>query len=496
MDFGIHILAAVFQWQNLIALVSGTFCGIIIGILPGLGPSAGMALAFPFALKWEPMTALIFIGSLYKCSNYGGSITAVLVNTPGDAANAATILDGYPMCEKGKAGVALGLAASGALVGGTIGMVCLIFTAPFLAQFALKFGSAEYFWVGIFALSIVAAAAEGATLKGVISGGIGLMLSTVGTDVITGHERFTFGWAPIATGIPFIPVLVGLFAVTQALVLAESAAPISRIGKVVGGFWEGVFIYFRHPLASLRSAVIGLFIGILPAAGMSSAGLLSWAEAKRESKHRETFGTGEPEGLIASETATNACMPGDLVCTLALGVPGSVGAAIFLGIMVILGIVPGPLIFRDHAEVIYTLFAALVITSFLLFLFGLTVARHFAFVTTLPNEVIVPAILVISLLGSYAIDFSMADVIISLVFGIVGYIMLKGGFTPIPLLLGLVLGDMVESNYHRSLLLSQGSYTIFYASVISKFLIFLTAFTFLTPYLISLGRKFLRRKKE
>ena len=256
MDFGIHILAAVFQWQNLIALVSGTFCGIIIGILPGLGPSAGMALAFPFALKWEPMTALIFIGSLYKCSNYGGSITAVLVNTPGDAANAATILDGYPMCEKGKAGVALGLAASGALVGGTIGMVCLIFTAPFLAQFALKFGSAEYFWVGIFALSIVAAAAEGATLKGVISGGIGLMLSTVGTDVITGHERFTFGWAPIATGIPFIPVLVGLFAVTQALVLAESAAPISRIGKVVGGFWEGVFIYFRHPLASLRSREI------------------------------------------------------------------------------------------------------------------------------------------------------------------------------------------------------------------------------------------------
>jgi len=489
MDAGYQIIASVFQWQNLLALVCGTLSGIIIGILPGLGPSAGMALALPFVLKWEPTTALIFIGSLFKCSNYGGSLTAILVNTPGDAANAATILDGYPMCEKGKAGAALGLSAAGAMVGGTLGMLCLIFSAPFLAKFALKFGAAEYFWVAVFALSIVAGSVQGAVIKGFISGGVGLMLSAVGTDVITGHERFTLGWAPLADGVPFIPVLVGLFAVTQALVLAESAESISRIGKVTGGFWDGVFDYFKRPWAVLRSAVIGLFIGVLPAAGMSSAGLLSWAEAKRESKHPETFGTGEPEGVIASETATNACMPGDLVCTIALGIPGSIGAAIFLGIMIIFGIVPGPLIFTEKAEVIYSLFGSMILTSFLLFLVGATLASKLVVVTLLPNEIIVPAILVISLLGSFAINFSMADVLISLSFGAIGYIMLKTGFPPIPLLLGLVLGNMVESNYHRALLISKGSYSIFFSSGISQFLIFLTLFTLIFPYLAILWHK-------
>jgi putative tricarboxylic transport membrane protein len=495
LEIILQVIVTVFQWQNLIALLAGTIYGVIIGILPGLGPSTGMALALPFVLKWDPVTALIFIGSLYKCSNYGGSITAVLVNTPGDAANAATILDGYPMCEKGKAGAALGLAATGAMIGGTIGMLCLIFTAPLLAKFALKFNAPEYFWVAVFALSIVAASIQGAVIKGLISGGLGLILATVGTDVITGHERYTFGWPPILNGLPFIPVLVGLFAVTQALVLAESAEPISRIGKVIGGFWEGVFTYFKYPLNIIRSAAIGLFIGILPAAGMSSAGLLSWAEAKRESKHGETFGSGEPEGVVASETATNACMPGDLVCTIALGVPGSMGAAIFLGIMIILGIVPGPLVFAEKGDVIYPLFAALILTSFLLFLIGMTFARRLVVVTLLPNEIIVPAILVISLLGSLAINFSMADVMISLLFGAVGYVMLKTNFPTIPLLLGLVLGNMVESNYHRSLLLSQGSYTIFLSSGISKFLCLLTVITFVIPYWKSIWRTFSYGKK-
>ncbi|MBI5968260.1 MAG: tripartite tricarboxylate transporter permease [Deltaproteobacteria bacterium] len=495
MDAVFSIITSLFQWQNLAALIGGTISGIIIGVLPGLGPSAGMALALPFVLKWDPATALIFIGALFKCSNYGGSITAILVNTPGDAANAATILDGYPMCEKGRAGIALGLSATGAMVGGTLGMICLIFAAPFLARFALKFGAAEYFWVAVFALSIIAASVKGATIKGIISGGMGLMISTVGTDVITGHERFTFGWAAIADGIPFIPVLVGLFAVTQALVLAEWAESISRIGRVAGGFWEGVTTYFKHPFAAMRSAAIGLFIGVLPAVGMSSAGLLSWAEAKRESKHQETFGTGEPEGVIASETATNACMPGDLVCTVALGVPGSIGAAIFLGIMIVFGVVPGPLVFTEKADIIYSVFAAMVVTSFLLFLVGMTVARHLVVVTLLPNEIIVPAILVVSLLGSFAINYSMSDVVISLAFGAIGYIMLKGGFTPVPLLLGLVLGHMVESNYHRALLLSRGSYSIFFSSAISKFLIFLTILSLIIPYLGLLWEKMTRREK-
>jgi putative tricarboxylic transport membrane protein len=387
------------------------------------------------------------------------------------------------MCEKGKGGVALGLSATSAMVGGTIGMICLIFSAPLLAKFALKFGPAEYFLTALLALSIIAAVVQGATIKGLIAAGLGLMLSTVGFDVITGHLRYTFGWEPIEDGIPLIQALVGLFAITQALVLAESAGSISRIGKLAGGFWEGVITYFKYPYAIIRAAAIGLFIGVLPAVGQSSAGLLAWAEAKRESKHPETFGSGDPEGVISSETSTNACMPGDLVCTIALGIPGSVGAAIFLGVMIIFGVIPGPLVFREKADIIYSLFVALVLTSFLLFLIGMTIAKHFAVVTLLPNEIIVPIILVVSLLGSFAIRNLMADVIISLAFGILGYIMLKGGFTPVPLLLGLVLGEMVEYNYHRALMISGGSYSIFYSSIISKILIFLTLLSLAGPYL-------------
>jgi len=491
MELLSQVFVLVLQWQNLIALFSGSIFGIIIGVLPGLGPSAGMALVLPFVLLLEPITALIFIGSLYKCSNYGGSITAILVNTPGDAANAATVMDGYPLCEKGKAGMALGLSATGAMVGGTIGMLCLIFTAPLLAKFALYFGPAEYFWVAVIALSIIATSSDD-ILKGIISGGVGLMLSTVGLDLIVAHQRFTFGWISIMDGIPFIPVLVGLFAVTQALILAESAESISRIGKITGGFFDGVIIYFKHIITAIRASAIGLFIGILPAAGMSSAGLVSWSITKGKSKHPETFGKGDPEGVIASETATNACMPGDLVCTLALGVPGSMGAAIFLGIMIALGVVPGPLVFVEKAEIVYTLFAALVLTSFILFLFGMLFSRQMAAVTLLPNEIIVPAVLVISLLGSYAINLNMADVVISLAFGAIGYIMQKAGFSPIPLLLGLVLGGMVESNYHRALLMSRGAYSIFFSSTISQVLCFLTVFLFVMPYLGTLWRRLKR----
>ncbi len=483
MEIVLQAVAFVFQWQNLAALMGGTIYGIIIGVLPGLGPSAGMALALPLVLKWHPATALIFMGALYKCSNYGGSLTAILVNAPGDASNAATILDGYPLCEKGKGGVALGISAASAMVGGLIGMVCLIVCAPWLAEFALKFGPAEYFLTAILALSIIAAVVQGATIKGLMAAGLGLLLSTVGFDVITGHLRYTFGWAPIEDGVPLIQALVGLFAVTQALVLAQSAEAISRLTKLSGGFWEGTITYFRHPVAIARAAVIGLFIGILPAVGQSSAGLLAWAEAKRESKHPETFGTGEPEGLLASETATNACMPGDLVCTIALGIPGSVGAAIFLGVMIIFGVIPGPLVFSEKADVIYSLFVALVLTSFIIFILGATVARHLAAVTLLPNEIIVPSILVVSLLGSFAIRNMMPDVIISLVFGVVGYIMLRAGFTPIPLLLGLVLGEMVETNFHRALMISGGSYSIFFGSVICKILIVLTILSLAGPYL-------------
>lgn len=478
-----HMIGIVLTWENMLALIIGGFYGIVVGVLPGIGPAAGMALAFPLVIHLNPLTGLIFMGTLYRVSNYGGSITAIMLNTPGDSSNAATILDGFPMCEKGQSGVALGISATGAVVGGIIGIIVLMVFSPALAEFALKFGPAEYFLVAIFALSIIAAVIKGAIMKGLISAGFGLTFATVGFDIIAGHPRFTFGMEFLEDGVPLIQAMVGFFAISQALSLSETTLAISRIGKLAGSFLEGFRTYFRYPLIIIRSTLLGLWVGVLPAVGQSAAGLMAYADAMRSSKHPETFGKGEPAGVIACETATNACMPGDLVCTIALGIPGSTGAAIFMSIMIAYGVIPGPLAFTEKADIIQGLFLALILTQVFILIIGFTLARYLARISLIQNEIIVPAIIVVSLLGSYAIRNMILDVFLSVAFGFLGYIMTKVGINPIPLLLGMVLGDMVEKNLHRALMISQGSYSIFFASYISKLLVILTILSLTSPYL-------------
>ncbi|MFB3884956.1 MAG: tripartite tricarboxylate transporter permease [Thermodesulfobacteriota bacterium] len=484
-----EIMRVVLTWQNLLALIIGGFYGLVIGILPGIGGSAGMALAFPLIINLHPLTALIFMASLYRVSNYGGSITAIMLNTPGDSSNAATILDGFPMCEKGQSGVALGISATGAAVGGTLGVIVLILFTPILAEFALKFGPAEYFLVAIFALSIISAVIKGATIKGLISAVLGLLFATVGYDIMAGHPRFTFGMYFLEDGVPFIQALVGFFAISQALSLSETTLAISKVGKLAGSFWQGFKIYFKHPTVIVRSTLVGLWLGVLPAVGQATSGLVAYADAVRSSRHPETFGKGEPAGVVASETSTNACMPGDLVCTIALGIPGSVGAAVFLSIMIVFGVIPGPLIFTEKADVISGLFFSMILIQIFVLVIGFTVARYIARISLIPNEVIVPAIIVVSLLGSYAIRNMMVDVILSVAFGFLGYIMRKAGYNPIPLILGLVLGAMVEENFHRALKISKGSYFIFFSSPISKLLVILIILSLTSPYIGPLFRK-------
>jgi len=466
-----NALVQVLHWQNLLALVAGGIYGIIVGVLPGIGPTVGMALAIPVTIMWHPATALIFLCVTYKVSTYGGSITAIILNTPGEACNAPTLLDGFTMSEKGEGGIALGASCASAFVGGMLGTLCLIFLSPALARFALRFSAPEYFLLAIFALSIISSVIEGAMMKGLISAAFGLILATVGSDTILGTQRFDFGLVYLTSGFPLIQTLVGLFAVSQALELAEGTQAISKVGKLTGGAWEGFKRYFNYPYNIVRSTLIGLFIGVLPAVGQTTAGFMSYMMALRQSKHPQTFGKGEIEGVIAPETANNACMPGDLVCTIALGVPGSVASAVFLGIMIIFGITPGPLVFTQKADVIYTLFMALILSHFLILAVGLTTFSYFARVALIPNVIIVPTILVVSLLGSYALRNMMTDVLLSLAFGVFGYVMKKVNFSPIPLLIGLVLGDMVEKNFHRALLMSEGSYRIFFASTVAKVLI-------------------------
>ena len=265
-----EIAAIVLTWQNLLAIVVGGLYGLVVGLLPGVGPAVGMALSFPLVLKWPPITALIFMGSLYRSSTYGGSITAIMLNTPGDSANAATILDGFPMSEKGQSAVALGLSVAGATVGGIVGIIVLITFSPILAEFALKFGPAENCLVALFALSIIATVIKGATIKGLISAGLGLMFATVGYDLIDGYPRFTFGMYFLEDGVPFIQALVGLFAISQALFLCETSLSISKVGKLAGSLWEGFTTYFRYRLVIIRSTLLGLWLGVLPAVGQST----------------------------------------------------------------------------------------------------------------------------------------------------------------------------------------------------------------------------------
>lgn len=331
-------------------------------------------------------------------------------------------------------------------------------------------------------------------MKGLISSCIGLVLATVGADQVSGDIRFTFGLQAIEDGMPFIQTMVGLFAISQVLTLAEQNRPISKVELAGSGLLTGFKTTFKHPLTLIRSFLIGLWIGALPAAGRSTASFIAYAEEIRAAKDKSQFGKGNPVGVIASETANNACAMGDLIPTLSLGIPGSVGAAVFLGIMILFGVVPGHKVFVQHGKTIYSLLTAFFIESLLILILGLTYAKYFAKIAVIRNDIIVPSILIFSLLGSYAIRNSFFDLLITSVFGGLGYFMNKYGYSPVPLVLALVLGPMLEKNFQRALILSEGSYRIFFQSEISLVLVGLTFFSLVYPYLSPLLKKVKKAK--
>ena len=370
-------IALAFTFKNILILILGTAIGIVVGVLPGIGPTAGMALLLPLTFGWPPATALILMGAIFFSSNFGGSITSILINAPGDASNSATMMDGYPMTEKGRGNEALGISATSVVVGGGIGVILLVFSAPLIAMFALRFGPAENMLLAVFALSIIAGMVVGSPIKGLISAGMGLFLATVGYDGVSGNIRFSFGIPYFEDEIQLIPVVVGIFAVSQVITLGEEGGTIAKVGKLAGSLTEGMKSYFRHPATVLRSLAIGIFVGALPAAGRVTASFMAYADAVRSSKNPGDFGKGNPEGVIAPETANNSCAMGDLIPTLALGIPGSTAAAVFLGIMIMHGVVPGPRAFVDNGQVLYALLSSLVLVTVVVFVFGITLLQVF-----------------------------------------------------------------------------------------------------------------------
>ncbi len=478
-------VALAFSLKNVLVLILGTAVGIVIGVLPGIGPVAGMALLLPLTFGWHPDTALIMMGAIFFSSTFGGSVTSILINAPGDTPNAATLMDGYPMTRQGRGAEAIGLSATSVIVGGGVGVILLIISAPVIANFALRFGPAETALLAVFALSIIASMVTDSPVKGLISAGIGLFLATMGYDGTSGLIRFSFGVSYFEDEIQLIPAVVGVFAVTQVITLSAAGGTIARVEKLAGSLIEGVRIYFRHPLIIFRSLVIGIFIGALPAAGRITASFMAYADAVRSSRNPESFGKGNPAGVIAAETANNSCAMGDLIPTLALGIPGSTAAAVFMGIMIMHGVAPGPGAFVNpqSGPVLYALLTSLILVIVVVFVFGIGCAKYFARISLIANEIIVPFILIFSLLGAFAIRNLFTDVLLTCLFGLLGYVMNRYGYNTVPMILGLVLGEMVEKNIRRAFILSSGSYDIFYASWIGRVLLAMTFISLFYPYL-------------
>ena len=445
----------------LVGLFIGVIGGMAIGIIPGLGPSVGIALLIPISFSMSPTAALVMMTAMYTTGVYGGSITAVLCHTPGTAASAATTMDGYELTKRGRGMEAVSVVTVASVVGGVIGAVCLILFAPALGRISLMFSCLEYFLVACFGILVVSGLTGENQAKGIFSALTGLLIGCVGMDSISGVSRFTFGQLWLEDGLDSTPILIGLFSITQVLILVDRL--MSGSGSTIvedpaaalkGRRWEKGNGKKLAPNMA-RSSAIGAFVGFIPAAGCSIAAWISYSLAKRTSKHPEEYGRGSLEGIAASEAANNAACGGALIPLFTLGIPGSPVTAILFGAMLMHGLQPGSRLFiGDQAPTTYAIFIGFLFVNLLMGLIGLTMAKQMARICLVPNSVLVPVIVALASIGTYALSNNMMEVVIMLVFGLIGYLMKMFNFEPAPLVLGVVLADILESNFRRTLIMA------------------------------------------
>ena len=442
-------------------IVGGTLGGVLVGALPGLSSSMAVALLLPFSLYLEPIPAIALLSALYCAGTFGGSITAILINAPGAPPAVATAFDGYPMAVKGEAGRALGMAAVASASGGIFSVIVLLFAAPLLARLAYSFGPPEYFALALFGLSMLASLSGEAAIKNLIGGCFGLMIATVGVDLTTGVERFTFGVAELYEGIHFIPVLIGLFALTELLDQAQNLGQKFKNIGVSAVKLPSLEDFRRVSGTVLRSCGIGTFVGILPAEGSTMAAMIAYNEAKRWSKEPQEFGHGAIEGIAGPEAANNAATGGAMVPTLALGIPGSATAAVILGGLQVHGLRPGPNLFEEQPSLLYGIFFAMLMANILFLFVGLAGAKVFSRMSLIPTTLLWPTVFALCLVGSYGLEQSMVDVWVMLVSGLVGFVLKRYGFAPAPIIMGVVLGSLVETSLAQSMIIFDQKWTGF-----------------------------------
>ncbi len=471
MEFG-HLYVAglhlVFSADVLLLLAIGVFFGIAIGALPGLTVTMAVAILSPITYSLSPLAAILTLIGIYCGGNYGGSISACLVNIPGTPSAIMTTLDGYPLSQKGQAGTAIGIATIASFLGGFGSVVVLSVLAPVIAQFALNFNSAEFFVLGVLGVSLIAYVGQGSTLKGLLAGALGLLLATVGVDPMMGYPRFTLESDELVTGISFITAMIGMFGIGEVLVQAETADHLKRATQSIRGILPSPRTLLRLLPVIVRSSFIGVIIGAIPGAGGTIASIIAYGQQKRLSKNPDEMGKGSLEGIAAAEGANNACTGGAMLTMMSLGIPGDAVTGIMIGALMIHGLRPGPILFSENSELVSAIFIGMFVANILVCAFGLSAARFFARVITVPKAYLNAAILAFAVIGSFAIQNSLFDVGVTLVFGVIGYLMVKFDIPRAPLVLALILGPLMEDNLLRSLLLVKGDVPTFLATLVTR----------------------------
>lgn len=457
-----------FNVSSLLLTIFGIVAGLMIGVLPGLGPLMGIVLMLPVAFHLPPIAAMGMLIAIYVGGSAGGSISAILLRIPGTPLAAATLFDGYPLAQKGRAQDAIGLSITSSALGGLLSGLILLFFSPILAAFALKFAPPEYAAMALLGLLTISIVSEGSAIKGLIAGGFGLTLATIGTDEFTNAYRFTFGNFNLTSGPNLVAVVVGLFAMSELFFQVEKGGFLDRpeIQRLKVSF-HALRLVLSHKFNLVRSALIGCFFGAIPGAGGDISAFISYAVAKRMARSGERYGEGAEGGVVATEAANNGTCGGALIPSLSLGIPGDASTAVLLGALFLLGFFPGPELFRYHPEIAGGIFIAYLMGNLVMLVLGIVLVPFFGTVLKVPKAWLLPAVLLLSTMGVYALQNSTFDLWVMLFFGVLGYIMRRAHYPLSPIIIGMILGPVLENNFRRALLLSRDGPMIFIERPIS-----------------------------
>ena len=459
--------SVVFEPMNLFYCFTGVLIGTLVGVLPGLGPVAAMSLLLPATFHTTPVASIIMLAGIYYGAMYGGSTTSILVNIPGEAASVMTCLDGYQMARQGRAGPALGISAFGSFIAGTIGIIGMMLISPPLVNFALKFGPPEYFSLMVLGLMVLTFLTSSSMVRALMMATFGLMVGTIGLDNISGLARFTFNIPELLDGVGLVPVVMGLFGISEVLLNLELKTTREVFTTKVKGLLPTLEDWAQSIWAILRGTVIGFFLGILPGGGAVIASFVSYAVEKRVSKNPEKFGKGAIEGVAAPEAANNSAAQGAFIPLLTLGIPSNVVMALLLGALIVHGVTPGPLLLSQHPQLFWGVVASMYVGNIMLLALNLPLIGMWVQLLKVPYAILFPIIILFCLIGSYSINNSATDVAIMLVFGVIGYLMKKISLEAAPMVLAFVLGPMMETALRQALIKSRGSFSIFFTRPIS-----------------------------